>query len=176
MTERLLHPTFGDIEALTGLWEASVRATHHFLQEEDIAFYRPLVEEGIASAGELYVKRNTSGFTAFMGIEGDKIEMLFVDPAHRGRGLGGQLIGFALRERGARQVDVNEQNTQAVGFYRHLGFRITGRDAKDPSGRPYPILQMEIAPAEPRGLVPIPNLMKNPVDVDFSPEQTDGEK
>lgn len=28
---------------LTDLWEASVRATHHFLQEEDIRFIRPLI-------------------------------------------------------------------------------------------------------------------------------------
>lgn len=144
MTERLLHPTFGDIEALTRLWEASVRATHDFLPEEDIAFYRPLAEEGIASVAELYVTRDASGFTAFMGIEAGKIEMLFVDPRHRGQGLGGRLIDFALRECGARQVDVNEQNTQAMGFYRHMGFRITGRDAQDPSGNPYPILHMEI--------------------------------
>lgn len=144
MTKQLFHPTFGDIEALTRLWEASVRATHDFLPEEEIAFYRPLAEEGIASAEELHVIRDGDGFIAFMGIEAGKIEMLFVDPRYRGRGLGEELIGLAIRERGARQVDVNEQNPQAVGFYRHLGFRVTGRNAVDPSGRPYPILHMEI--------------------------------
>ncbi len=144
MPEQLFHPTSGDIEILTQLWEASVRATHHFLPAEEVDFYRPLAAEGIASIAELYVLRGTAGFKAFMGIEAGKIEMLFVDPRYRGQGLGGQLIDFALRECGVREVDVNEQNTQAVGFYIHMGFRIVRRDAVDPSGKPYPILHMEI--------------------------------
>ena len=41
-------------------------------------------------------------------------------------------------------VDVNEQNEQAYGFYRHLGFKVIGRDATDASGEPYPILHLKI--------------------------------
>ncbi|WP_285008569.1 hypothetical protein [Pedobacter faecalis] len=32
-----------DYTELIGLWEASVRARHHFLSEADIQFYRPLI-------------------------------------------------------------------------------------------------------------------------------------
>jgi hypothetical protein len=42
--------------ALVMLWELSVRATHDFLTEADIAFYRPLVAEYFQSAAlELWV-------------------------------------------------------------------------------------------------------------------------
>jgi len=39
-------------------------------------------------------------------------------------------------------VDVNEQNDQAVGFYRKMGFTETGRSPTDDDGRPYPLLHM----------------------------------
>ena len=34
-----------DYQALIALWEASVRATHHFLQEADITTLKPLILE-----------------------------------------------------------------------------------------------------------------------------------
>jgi putative acetyltransferase len=42
-------------------------------------------------------------------------------------------------------VDVNEQNEQALGFYRHLGFEVVGRSPLDGQGKPYPLLHMTLA-------------------------------
>ena len=67
-----------------------------------------------------------------------------------------------------------EQNAQAAGFYARLGFRVTGRDATDPSGRPYPILHLSLGET-PQRIVPIPNLQTDRVDVDFEPEPTGDE-
>jgi putative acetyltransferase len=44
---------------------------------------------------------------------------------------------------GATQLDVNEQNEQAVGFYRRLGFEVVGRSAEDGLGQPFPLLHMK---------------------------------
>lgn len=38
-----------DSEQLLDLWERSVRATHHFLQDADILALRPLVAQELAS-------------------------------------------------------------------------------------------------------------------------------
>lgn len=159
MIERLNAPSDSQIEALARLWEASVRATHHFLTEEDIRFFRLMVAGGIHSMACLYVIRehrsenSPAEYTAFMGIGDDKIEMLFVDPRYRGHGLGRRLVEFAVRECGVRRVDANEQNTQAVGFYRRMGFGIESRDGTDPAGKPYPVLHLvfgkETSSAEP---------------------------
>ena len=67
-----------------------------------------------------------------------------------------------------------EQNAQAAGFYARLGFRVTGRDATDPSGRPYPILHLSLGET-PQRIVPIPNLQTDRVDVDFESEPTGDE-
>lgn len=39
-------------------------------------------------------------------------------------------------------VDVDEQNTQAVGAYQRMGFAVSGRSSVDDAGRPYPLLHM----------------------------------
>jgi putative acetyltransferase len=130
---------------LLELWERSVRATHAFLTDTDIAFYRPLVADFFASEGlELYVLTGEAEPpVGFLAVSGNAIEALFLDPTHRGRGAGRQLVDYAQRLRpGALTVDVNEQNPTARGFYETLGFRVVGRSPLDGTGRPFPLLHM----------------------------------
>ncbi|MDQ0110147.1 putative acetyltransferase [Chitinophaga terrae (ex Kim and Jung 2007)] len=130
---------------LTNVWEASVRATHDFLSEADIQFFRPLILNEYLKAVELScIKDEREKILGFIGIAGKKVEMLFVDPAARGLGVGKALMLHAIQERGINAVDVNEQNGQAVGFYKHLGFKVTGRSEKDSMGKPFPLLFMEL--------------------------------
>lgn len=88
---------------------------------------------------------NNQKITGFMGIVKDKLEMLFIDAAQRGTGIGKILLMYAIKEQKVKQVDVNEQNHQAVGFYRHMGFRVVSRAEVDAAGKPYPILSMLLA-------------------------------
>ncbi|WP_311769057.1 GNAT family protein [Novispirillum itersonii] len=39
---------------------------------------------------------------------------------------------------------MNEDNPQAVAFYRHMGFTVTGRSEVDGSGKPFPLLHMQL--------------------------------
>jgi putative acetyltransferase len=43
-----------------------------------------------------------------------------------------------------RKFDVNEQNDQAVGFYKKCGFETTSRSELDFSGKPYQTLHVEL--------------------------------
>lgn len=140
----LVRPTVDDFPALTELWEASVRATHHFLPESDIQFFRPLVQNQYLGLVELVaLKDPSSRFHGFLGVLNGKIEMLFIDPESRGQGCGKQLLQVALKELQATELDVNEQNEQAIGFYQKMGFEITGRSPVDGMGKPYPLLHMK---------------------------------
>ena len=142
--ERLSRPTTAELDALTDLWEASVRATHDFLAPEDIRFYRRIVREEALGAVMLHVLRDGNGsFAAFAVTAGDQLEMLFVAPPQFGQGLGRCLVEHLTGCCGIRRVDVNEQNLGAAAFYARLGFRTVARDACDPVGKPYPILHLE---------------------------------
>lgn len=133
------------ISALTGLWEASVRETHHFLSEQEIQEIKPYVPEALRHVPVLLVLHTSSGSpAAFLGAEGRRIEMLFAHPAERGRGLGRALVGKAEADLDVNEVTVNEQNPQAAGFYAHMGFSVYKRTEKDEQGRPYPLLYMRL--------------------------------
>lgn len=141
-------PTPFDYDELLQIWETSVRSTHHFLTEENIQFYKPLVRDQYFPAVELFIIRNESGkIAAFMGLSDELIEMLFVHPNEQGKGYGKQFINYAEKEKRINKVDVNEQNEKALQFYLKRGFDVIGRDTKDSSGNPFPILHMAMIPS-----------------------------
>ncbi len=129
----------GLVDGLLAVWESSVRATHDFLKEDDVEYLRPYVEQSLQEVPLLFYAEENGAPCAFLGMEGDSIEMLFVAAEARGRGIGSALMRQAL-SRGACRVDVNEQNPQALAFYHHFGFEVTSRDAANALGLPYPIL------------------------------------
>jgi putative acetyltransferase len=132
-----------DNPKLAEIWLASVRATHSFLTEEDIQFYHPLVRNEYLPAVDVWVSETETGEPAgFIGLSENKVEMLFVDPAHHGRGHGRQLLAFASKLRGPLTLDVNEQNPGALAFYRKCGFVDVGRSELDGSGKPFPLIHM----------------------------------
>lgn len=138
-------PKNSDYAELTRVWEASVRATHDFLPESYIELLRNLVLTRYLDAVMLICTRDRSQrITGFAGVAAGKIEMLFIDPAHRGEGLGRQLLRYAIEQLNADQLDVNEQNPQALGFYFKQGFEVIGRTDHDGMGQPYPLLHMRL--------------------------------
>ena len=132
------------LEPLQTLWEESVRATHDFLQESDIIALRPAVKEGLLAVPQFAVIWVDEQPAGFIGAAEEKVEMLFLHPAQRGHGLGRQLMQYAMSRWHCTQVDVNEQNPQAAGFYEHLGFEIVSRSPLDEQGNPFPILHLKL--------------------------------
>lgn len=126
------------------LWESSVRATHHFLKEEDIEYYKPLILNTYLDAVELRCIRNNGKIVGFLGVADQNLEMLFIDPEYRGQKIGKTLLNYSISQLNVTKVDVNEQNEQAVGFYKHCGFETIKRSKLDSSGKPYPTLHMEL--------------------------------
>lgn len=136
---------YGDDLALAAIWLRSVKTTHTFLSEEQIQALYPQVLCNYLPAVRVWVCINSSGEIAgFMGMEHNKIEMLFVDADQRGQGAGRRMLNFARSLHSTLLVDVHEQNPQAHGFYKHYGFQDIGRSATDAAGRPYPIIHMRL--------------------------------
>ena len=133
------------VAALADVWERSVRATHGFLLPGEVERLRAVVPDALEGVPRLLVAEAAGTPVGFLGADGDFVEMLFVDPGWRGRGVGRVLMSRATEALGAREVSVNEQNPQAVGFYEHLGFSAYRRTPVDDDGRPYPLLYMRLA-------------------------------
>ncbi|WP_047247516.1 GNAT family N-acetyltransferase [Maribacter thermophilus] len=141
-----MHPITNDqYQEVVDLWESSVRATHHFLKEEDILYFKPLILEQYLDAVELRCfKDHENKIIGFFGVAENNLEMLFVHPDHIGQGIGKALLTYAIEKFDIKRVDVNEQNENAVRFYQHFGFKTICRSATDPTGKPYPILHMQL--------------------------------
>ena len=131
---------------LLGVWERAVRATHLFLSDGEVRSIREYVPQALLGAAHLLVAEDEAGApAAFMGVEDGTLEMLFIDPEERGKGLGRRLLRLGIESYGVRRLAVNEQNPQAAGFYEHMGFEAYARSETDEQGNPYPILYMRLA-------------------------------
>ena len=111
------------LTCLCQVWESSVRATHHFLSEEDIRSLAVYVPQALAQVPVLVVAFSDQGIpVGFMGIDGTRLEMLFLSPDVRGTGLGPQALDFSL----------------------HMGFQVRSRTETDEQGNPFPLLCMSL--------------------------------
>ncbi|MEH0154417.1 GNAT family N-acetyltransferase [Limibacter armeniacum] len=145
MNYRIDYVKQSEYPKVVDVWEASVRATHHFLEEGDIEYFKPLILNSYLDMVELRCVRNERReILAFLGVAENSLEMLFIHPDSRGKGIGKALVEYAINEFKITKVDVNEQNEQAVGFYFHCGFEVDSRSELDSLGKPYPILHMKL--------------------------------
>jgi len=131
-------------QRILSIWRASVAATHKFLSPED--------REEIDSEAQAYLLSATLWLAvdpqdqpvAFMGLGVERLEALFVDPQHRGKGVGRTLVSYAATLYRVLDTEVNAQNEQALGFYRRLAFTETGYSSTDGQGRSYPLIRMRL--------------------------------
>ncbi|WP_445190547.1 acetyltransferase [Sphingomonas sp. Sph1(2015)] len=139
-TIRFSRPTDG--ARVLEIWRGAVNATHHFLSVEDrLAIDREVCAFLPQAPLTLAVDQNDHPL-GFMLIDDGHMEALFIDPAAFGHGIGAALVRHGLALYPGMTTDVNEQNAQAVGFYKRMGFTQTGRSSCDGQGRPYPLIHL----------------------------------
>ena len=137
--------TEGLIKKLLEIWKDSVMSTHLFLSVDEIEKIEKYVSQAIKLVEHLVIIKNKDDVPiGFMGIEGKKIEMLFIENCERGRGNGKKLLNYGIVNYNISELTVNEQNLSAKGFYEHLGFKVYKRSEIDEQGNLYPILYMRL--------------------------------
>ncbi|OUC79371.1 GNAT family N-acetyltransferase [Gordonia lacunae] len=139
---RLRRADGADTDRLVEVWRSAVEATHHFLSPADVEGFADRLAHDYFPAVELVVAEVDGVVVGFSGTADNRLEMLFVDSAAHGQGIGTALLDHAVEHAGVEELDVNEQNPGAVEFYRRKGFEQVGRSAVDSGGRPFPILHL----------------------------------
>jgi putative acetyltransferase len=141
---KIRRATKDDFEAMTEVWHSAVKETHAFIHKSEIEGYRArLSTEFFPSTHEIWVATDEDeSVIGFIGMNDDEVGMLFVDAEHHGEGVGTALIDLVTEGRPVLEVEVNEQATQAVGFYTALGFEMVSRSPVDSDGNPFPLLRM----------------------------------
>ncbi|WP_343084389.1 GNAT family N-acetyltransferase [Blautia producta] len=131
------------IKELVDIWHASVLATHTFLTERDIEKIAEYVPDAVKNIPTLITAEQRGVVIGFAGVDGEKLEMLFIHPDFRGQGTGKQIVEYLLENCGIKEVCVNEQNPRAKGFYEHMGFEVYRRTETDEQGNAFPSLYMK---------------------------------
>jgi putative acetyltransferase len=120
-----------DIPRLVVVWRSSVDATHDFVLPEHLDYYEERMSAEYLPGVDLTVTEIDGEVVGFSGTY-----------EYRGKGVGSALLEDALSRIPDLKLDVNEQNTQALGFYLKHGFRVAGRSPVDSAGKPYPLLHL----------------------------------
>lgn len=131
------------LSELVAVWEDSVWSSHEFLSNAEIEKINEYVPQAIKNIPILVVEFDNKSPIAFMGIDGKKLEMLFVKSNRRRQGIGKALLNFAITNYGVNELCVNEENLDAIKFYEAMGFETYKRTELDEQGNPYPILYMK---------------------------------
>ena len=131
-----------EMDQLVNVWESAVTATHHFLTKKEIQTIKQYVPQAFRGVDHLLVATQDNQIKGLMGINGMKLEMLFVDSGERGCGIGTKLLSLGIDKYHVNELAVNEQNPAARVFYEHMGFKVVSRSPIDDQGNPYPILKM----------------------------------
>ncbi len=79
----------------------------------------------------------------FIQLDGTELHKLYVDSFFQNRGIGGELVEYATREKGAKWLWALEKNVRAIAFYQRHGFRLTGERTLEEGTTEY-LVRMEI--------------------------------
>lgn len=131
------------LKQLLAIWQNSVEATHLFLTPDEIQEIKTYVPQALTEVPILIIAESKDGNpVGFMGIAGQKLEMLFLSNKFRKKGIGRSLMQYGIKRYSINWLTVNEQNPGAKKFYECLGFHVYKRTEMDEEGNPYPLLYM----------------------------------
>ncbi len=139
-------PQKSEYPALLDVWESSVRVSHHFLQKNDIEVIKKIIQEQeVFNQLDITCARDiNNNILGIMGVSENILEMLFIDARFIGQGIGRILLLHAITDLNITKLIVNEQNEKALKFYEHFGFKVISRSELDETGKPYPLLHMQL--------------------------------
>lgn len=119
-----------DIDSVLALWLHTNLQAHSFIPaaywEDNLAAVRDMLPQA-----EVYVYEDAGEIQAFVGLDGEYIEGIFVADKMQSQGIGKRLLGFIKTKKTELRLHVYRKNTGAVRFYQREGFEIrhAGLDA-----------------------------------------------
>ncbi|MGP5569464.1 N-acetyltransferase [Pseudomonas helleri] len=124
-----------DMDRLLEIWlSASIKA-HDFI---DASFWQANIEsmrDVYIPASETFVLEDSEDVFGFYSLLDRQLAALFVDPAHRCKGFGKQLLDHAKCLRKELSLSVYKENTPSVGFYTSQGFKRVKEQIDEQTGQ-----------------------------------------
>ncbi|UPG72925.1 GNAT family N-acetyltransferase [Roseomonas gilardii subsp. gilardii] len=126
-----------DTRTLSAIWLEASLIAHPFIGRQLLLEQRLLIEDKYLPNSETLVACQGNKSLGFISLLDKFVGGIFVAPGQQGKGVGRQLIAYALERKGELTLEVYTQNEQAVSFYTSLGFREVSRRPYDDEGMPF---------------------------------------
>lgn len=123
-----------DEDVVVDLWSRASKSAHPFIDGEGEGERARKLREIYLREAENWVAEDGGGVIALLGLLGNEVGGLFVDPRVQGRGVGRALVEHAAALRGELRLEVFEANTSARGFYELMGFEERGKRLDEETG------------------------------------------
>jgi putative acetyltransferase len=137
-TLRRYHPR--DEDASVALWLRTWQAAYPELDfAERLDWWRERWRNELLPVAEVIIAETDGAMIGFVTVDPRTfyLDQLVVAPEHWRSGVGATLISEAkLMSPAGLDLDVNIDNVRAIGFYRRLGFLVTGAAQNPISGKP----------------------------------------
>ena len=125
-----------DKEAAIRIWLEASAVTHHFIPHAYWKSHAEDMRETYLPQSETYVytDSSTGEITGFIALAGDYLAAIFVAPNRQGQGIGQVLMAHAKKLKTRLELNVYQENTQAVSFYKRQGFKVSREQTDEATG------------------------------------------
>lgn len=112
-----------DIDIIAKIWLDTNIKSHDFISKKYWESNFNMVKN-LFLQSEIYVYEDKQTIQAFVGIENDYIEGIFVSNEFQSQGIGKLLLDFVKSKKVNLYLNVYQKNIRAVNFYQREGFKI----------------------------------------------------
>lgn len=112
-----------DIDIVAKIWLDTNIKSHDFISKKYWESNFNMVKN-LFLQSEIYVYEDKQTIQAFVGIENDYIEGIFVSNEFQSQGIGKLLLDFVKSKKVNLYLNVYQKNISAVNFYQREGFKI----------------------------------------------------
>ncbi len=108
---------------------------HPFLTQEFQDSEAENVRNVYPQFARIWVKVVDGDVIGFIALIENEVGAIFLAPEHHGKGIGREMMDFAVERKGAVTLEVFKQNAIGRKFYDKYGFRTTREAVHEPSGQ-----------------------------------------
>lgn len=124
-----------DVDEVMNIWLHSTIEAHPFIEAAYWNGSFKVVRDTYLPQSDTFVFEEAGTAKGFISIlENEFIGALFVELESQGKGIGKQLMEYALLKYKKLKLAVYVENESAVRFYRHMGFEIVTEQKNEETG------------------------------------------
>lgn len=112
-----------DLSQVMEIWLNENIIAHKFISKEYWEYNFKYVKDIIPNS-EIYIYEIENKIMAFIGLNNNYIEGIFVKKQVQSKGIGKQLINYVKNLKKELNLNVFQKNLNAINFYKNLGFKI----------------------------------------------------